>query len=383
MKIRLSILALMLAFPAVSAQAAALSRTDQDISYLFDRDSENKLGNEVNVGVGYVTPNVKGSYLEGPNDAPNGNSTGSIAQDFPAVALSAKIQPTENITVALGYEQPFGIDIKYNKPEGASDTSAVIGGLESHAIVNSYTALVGYKTNNNFWVYGGPVYYDVSGTVNLPQLSYSLNLPRGGGWGYVAGVAWEKPEIALRAALTYHSTASYTGDVPENIGGSVTAHPMTVKMPQSVNFDFQTGIMPKTLLITGVRWVNWKQFSIDPAGFHEMTQGPLAGFDRNSWQYKLGIGRQLTDKLGAQLVFGYDTGTGNPISPIGPTDEGYYVQLGGKYHINKNIDLSGGVQYHWYKNQTTAQTMGTTAVPVGRFENMDVWGGGVRLTVRF
>lgn len=40
-----------------------------------------------------------------------------------------------------------------------------------------------------------------------------------------------------------------------------------ITTPQSVNFDFQTGIMENTVAFANLRWVNWKDFAIRPYKF--------------------------------------------------------------------------------------------------------------------
>ena len=211
-----------------------------------------------------------------------------------------------------------------------------------------------------------------------------MNLPKDGAWGYVAGVAYEKPDIALRAALTYRSSAKYSKAVTESFSGqTLPASDLKFKLPQSVNLDFLTGIMPKTQLITGVRWVNWKQFKLSPQNYEAMTQTSLVSFPKDSWEFKLGLGRQLTEKLSGSVVLTYDTGNGAPVSPLGPPDKGYGLNVGVKYAINKNVDISGGVHYNWYKNQTVAVDTPMGAMPVADFKKMHVLGAGIQLGVHF
>ena len=81
-------------------------------------------------------------------------------------------------------------------------------------------------------------------------------------------------------------------------------------------------------------------------------------------------------------AWGY-TGNGAPVSPLGPPDKGYAINVGAKYAINKNVDVSAGVQYNWYKNQTVAVEGGGMVTPVAEFKNMNVLGAGVQLGVHF
>jgi len=49
--------------------------------------------------------------------------------------------------------------------------------------------------------------------------------------------------------------------------------------PQSVNLDFQSGIMADTIAFGNVRWVQWSKFAIRPAQFAQVADalGPLVG----------------------------------------------------------------------------------------------------------
>lgn len=376
MRLHVSLLAAMVAAPVFSVHATALQRTDQNVDYLYER------GNYAEIGTGYVWPSTKGTFLDDTTGQSTGVSTGSITQNFNPWLGAVKLQATDNLSFALAYEQPFGVTDKYNYYPGNDNR---VNGMEAETLVHSVTALAAYRTNNNFWVFGGPAYYSVNGSLTLPNLEYRLEVPRGGGWGYVAGVAWEKPEIALRASLTYHSTAKYEKKVKEQIGFGTepSETDFTVKMPQSVNLDFRTGIMPKTALITGARWVNWRQFKLQPQLYTEGLQTDLASFAKNSWEFKVGIGRQVTDKLGAQVLLTYDTGIGAPVTPLLPTNRSYGIQIGAKYAINKNFTVSGGVRHLWFKNETTSVTPFGDKLDTSEFRRTRALGVGVKLGMHF
>ena len=77
--------------------------------------------------------------------------------------------------------------------------------------------------------------------------------------GYIVGAACEKPEIALRAALTCES--AITHDFPTTktlapLGGTIQTT-TTIEMPQSPALDFQSGIATDMLLFGLIRWSEW------------------------------------------------------------------------------------------------------------------------------
>lgn len=368
MKLQMALLAVFVSLGG-AVQAASLSRTDQNVNYLFQKD------NYFSIGTGFVTPSLKGK------SEPNNYDTGNIAENLNPWAGSLKLEPVENVMFAVGYDQPFGIDVKYKPTPLDSRT----GGMEAHVLVNSYTFLAGYRLPSNVTLYGGPVYYRVNGSATLPNIGYRLSAPGGGGWGAVMGAAYEIPDIALRAALTYRTEAKYTSEaLTEELQGIGTFKtPITIKMPPSLNFDFQTGIAPKTLLTAGIRWVNWKKFKISPQKYKEFLGNDLVNYQKNSHEYRLGIGRALTDNLSGLVEVSYDTGNGEPISPLSAKDSSYGLKVGGRYAFNETIDLSMGMQYIWYKDQKTSITVGGTPTTVGEFKNMNVFGVGAQLGVHF
>ena len=80
-----------------------------------------------------------------------------------------------------------------------------------------------------------------------------------------------------------------------------------ITTPQSVNLDFQTGIMANTVAFANVRWVNWKDFAIQPYKFGLLSQqiGGLVGrpngfnlveYADDQWSVNAGVGRKLSEQ---------------------------------------------------------------------------------------
>lgn len=103
--------------------------------------------------------------------------------------------------------------------------------------------------------------------------------------------------------------------------------------------------MPKTLLMTKLRWVNWKEFEARPAQYTKTRGSALANYAKDQYSGSIALGRQLTDKLSAQIGFEYDSGTGKPYTALGPYGDQKGVVVAGKYKINDMIDVAAGVNY--------------------------------------
>ena len=75
--------------------------------------------------------------------------------------------------------------------------------------------------------------------------------------GWLAGLSYQIPDIALKAAVTYRSKIDHDMQVTETMFGQpleiTTASKTTISTPQSVNIDFQTGVYKDTLAYANVR----------------------------------------------------------------------------------------------------------------------------------
>ncbi|MNE65073.1 Outer membrane protein transport protein (OMPP1/FadL/TodX) [compost metagenome] len=127
--------------------------------------------------------------------------------------------------------------------------------------------------------------------------------------------------------------------------------------------------MADTVAFANVRWVNWKDFSVQPYKFGQLSKvvGPIVnrpnGFDLVSyaddqWTVTTGVGRKLNDKWAGNVSVGWDSGAGDPITTLGPTEGYWNVGLGLQYSPTPQTFIAGGVKYFWLgdaKAQTGAQ----------------------------
>lgn len=79
----------------------------------------------------------------------------------------------------------------------------------------------GFQPNQNWNIYAGGVYQTVKGNVSLRGQAYSIyngydaDIKETGGAGWLAGVAYQIPEIALKASLTYRSEIDHDVNIRE------------------------------------------------------------------------------------------------------------------------------------------------------------------------
>ncbi|QIZ62449.1 OmpP1/FadL family transporter [Acinetobacter indicus] len=428
--------------PMTGAFAAALDRSGQSIAAFLQP------GNYFEAGISVLDPDVSGQEA---GSSTTNRQIDDMAGDyyFPSAAL--KFQLTENFSFGLLYDQPFGADAEYsgNNVFVAAPTDRVlstlpitttdIGGATTGSTsvevdTQNISMILGFQPTENFNIYGGGVYQTIKGNVKLRGSAYSVfngydaNIKEDSAVGWLAGAAFQIPEIALKASVTYRSEIDHEFVANENlslatplanaapmlggivppallpaisqaIGGFAAANSADGKTkittPQSVNLDFQTGIMANTVAFANLRWVNWKDFSITPYKFGKAAEavGPLVNrpngfslveYEDDQISATVGVGRKLNDQWAGNVSVGWDSGAGNPVSTLGPTEGYWNVGLGVQYSPAPNYFIAGGVKYFMLgdaKAQTGAQAGSSDYV--AEFEDNDAWAYGLKIGYRF
>jgi long-chain fatty acid transport protein len=429
----LSTAMILAALPTAGAFAAALDRSGQSIAAFLQP------GNYFEAGISVLDPNVSGKVKNGytPSAAAppaaiglQNTNLGDMAGDyyFPSAAL--KLQLTDNFSFGLIYDQPFGADATYSLSDKASAALGGAGlfhdGKEATSVevdTQNLSMIVGFQPNENFNFYGGGVYQTVKGKVQLRGFAYSgtdnfggynANIGEDSAVGWLAGAAFQIPDIALKASVTYRSEIDHKVTVDESSLAAPGLNPGTVinmnngkgkteiTTPQSVNLDLQTGIMANTVAFANVRWVNWKDFSIRPYAFGKgaeaastaLTAGKytkgfnLVDYTDDQISATVGVGRKFNDKWAGNASVGWDSGAGNPVSTLGPTEGYWNVGLGLQFSPAPNYFIAGGVKYFMLGDATAHS--GAYSVPgndktaqVAEFEDNDAWAYGLKIGYKF
>ncbi|NNP77525.1 long-chain fatty acid transporter [Acinetobacter sp. Ac_3412] len=318
--------------------------------------------------------------------------------------------------------------------KGLADANASLGvGNTAVEVDTQNISLVfGYQPIPNINLYAGGVYQTVKGKVNLRGTAYSIyngydaDIKETGGAGWLVGAAYQIPEIALKASVTYRSEIDHKVNINENfsVTSALTNNPAVlagllgitpaqalaqaqaleegsvgkktkITTPQSVNLDFQTGIMANTVAFANVRWVNWKDFAIQPYKFGLLSQqiGGLVGrpngfnlveYSDDQWSVNAGVGRKLSEQWAGNVSVGWDSGAGNPVTTLGPTEGYWNVGVGVQFSPTPATFIAGGVKYFWLgdaKAQTGAQAGGNEYV--AKFEDNNAIAYGLKIGYRF
>mgnify|MGYP003601604959 FL=1 len=265
-------------------------------------------------------------------------------------------------------------------------TKAYLGKGNTAADVDSdsLSMIFGYQPIKNINLYAGGVYQTLEGKLHLRGQAtsvyngYDATLKKDSGMGWLAGAAYQIPEIALKASITYRSEIDHEANTKENI----TSLPALVGLglisqneanqingldtktkfstPQSVNLDFQSGIMKDTVAFANVRWVNWKKFELQPAQFGAISKivGQLESVDQpngfnllkysdDQWSANVGVGRKLSEQWAGNVSVGWDSGAGNPVTALGPTEGYWNLGIGAQFSPTPQTFIAGGVKYFW------------------------------------
>ena len=429
MKLKTLSTAMILAtLPMTGAFAAAMDRSGQSIAAFLQP------GNYFEAGISVLDADVSGTNNQlnglGPIPGAAPQSTGDMASSyyFPSAAL--KLQLTDNFSFGLLYDQPFGAKAEYEARGAWSAFSADGEGTEAEVHTENVTMLLGFQPNENWNFYAGPVYQEAKGEVSLRGAAYSAlsgydaDMKKDSELGWAAGLAFQIPEIALKASLTYRSEIEHELDTTEtglpaglpvtipNVGTQILPLPAIVNgktnvtTPQSVNLDLQSGIMADTVAFLNIRWVNWDGFEIRPNAFGNTLNG-LAGYagqataigqpalantlasldggnlveyNKDQWTVTTGVGRKFSEKWAGNVSVGWDSGAGNPVTTLGPTEGYWNVGLGLQYSPTPATFIAGGVKYFWLGDATAL----TVANPeVGEFEDNNAIGYGLKIGYRF
>lgn len=371
------------------------------------------INDKVSVGVFFDQPWGADVEFKGTNDFVNGTltpkdviDTGVAAQTALKAAQTAGAESKANPTdTTLAYKAATALRTAQQAGAAYNIASNIAQhpneGTNASVDSKNFTGLVGVKfgEKNNWQVYGGPVLQKLEGEVHLRGTAYNSTqgydgiFAQSNGYGWMAGLAYSKPEIALKAALTYrsdidHDTVAYESMPATGKSGS---YDMTITTPKSVNVDFQTGLNPTTLLTAKLRWVPWSDFSIKPPLYNATTKKAvgadfkplypnglnLIDYSEDGWAAEVGLGKKLSNQWAVSGSVGWDSGAGDPTTTLGPVEGHWNVGLGAKYNVTPEVAVSAGVKYLMFGDAKSKIPNGDL---VGDFQNNDAWIYGLRLT---
>ncbi len=330
---------------AGTAVAGGLERSSQSMSILFEE------GRYLEFGATFGSPSTSGVL--------GGTPSGNMTETFLNFGGAYKADLSDTLSYAIIYDQPYGANVFYPLGTGYAFTG-------SNAEFNSHqlTGVLKHDMGKGLSIYGGLRAQTIEATAEIAFAGYTVVGDRDLSFGYLAGVAYEKPEIALRVALTYFSKIDHALDTVENgVAPSVT----DIETPQTLNLEFQSGVAENTLVFGSVKWVEWTAFDISPVQYVAGFGAPLVEFRDDRVTYTLGVGRKLNETWSVLGSISHENTTGSVTGNLGPTDGFTSVGLGAIY-TKDNMKVTGGVRYVDLGNANTtagATFRGNSALGLG------------------
>jgi len=111
-----------------------------------------------------------------------------------------------------------------------------------------------------------------------------------------------------------------------------------------------------------------------PNGFN------LVDYSKDQWSANVGVGRKLNEQWAGNVSVGWDSGAGNPVTTLGPTEGYWNVGLGVQYSPQPNYFIAGGVKYFWLGD---ADAITGAHSPAGSFSDNHAIAYGMKIGYKF
>ena len=357
------------AFSAVAVSAGGWETGKLDTSFMYNE------GNYAELSYGNLNYSVSGTTQAGVSH--------DMAKDQTRMNLSGKFQ-VGSFDIGLTSFSSGAIQMDGQGailPQCNLDVKATWGACSvvpsADVKMDTRAVLVRYSINENFSVLGGLRQVSLEDS-SVTTIGATYNLDATSQTGRVYGLAYERPEIALRLEILRSDAISF------GLSGTATANELPLSgsdmvVPEATTINFQTGIAEGTLLMASAHRVSWANSQIN-------VDVPLAGglLDIGSaftdtTSYSLGIGRALSDATAVNVSYSWEAGSGaTSTDPFTMSNGSKTLSLGARHTI-EDMTLSGGVSYTQVGDVNVTHPTTLTA----NYENNSVMSFGVKVGYSF
>ncbi|MDC0948003.1 outer membrane protein transport protein [Gammaproteobacteria bacterium] len=357
------------------------SRSGQPFLLMFEDDSF------VDLKVRHATFDHNGQQTR---PAP-GYPADDVIQDYTDVQGAVRYAFNDTTGCMLQWDEPFAFDTDYSNPF-AFDQTYTKGSSSQFTAACDYEVVTQYGQ----WDFAAGLRYlkldaEFASNTNHNNPAVAQNFPSDIAvsldssyeLGYVLGVAFEIPSIALRTALIYQPgiDIDFDGSVVDVVGIRSTDARASVSMPDVINFNIESGVTPQMLMGFNVRHATWSDLdtitvtSSSPAN----PNISLQLFDADTTEYSLYGGYRINDSvsLGARIIYEDAFGTKSARSP----DNGRQtVGFGAAFKVSEQLKITPSLAWSQVGGDTTRINPSNGAQY--QFADSDVWsfGLGVRYT---
>jgi len=345
-----------MAFSASVANAGGFESSPLSTSFLYEE------GGYIEVAHGKRNYDIKGSLY-----AP----TGSAVKDQSTTSLSVKFDMSDQLAVGFSSYRQGSVQLDYSSAGSVIATSLPAVDLS----IDARVLLGKYKFGDNYSVIAGVKQTVIKdATANIFQsLSYQRsNISGGSELGGVVGVAYERPDIAMRIELMKEQATSFELDTTNASLPSLTQKTKG-SVPDYTTLNFQSGIAKDTLLYGSVRRANWSSNQLYVAPYTGATSSY-----KDSTTYSLGIGRKFSENWSGSLTYSTEKkGSKDSTTPLTITNGYQSVTVGAKY-TKDNMSVSFGYNYTKVGDVDLNSALG-----VGNFSDNKVTGMGIKIGYSF
>lgn len=350
------------AFSAVAVSAGGWETGKLDTSFMYNE------GNYAELSYGNLNYSVSGTTQAGVSH--------DMAKDQTRMNLSGKFQ-VGSFDIGLTSFSSGAIQMDGQSASGTSVVPSADVNMDTKAI------LARYKINENFSVIGGIRQVSLEDS-SVTTLGSTYNIDATSKTGRVYGLAYERPEIALRLEIlrSEKMTFGLNGDAA---GGALAITGSEMAVPEATTINFQTGIAKDTLLMASAHRVSWATSQINV-----LVPGAGGALDISSdfadtTSYSLGIGRALSDATAVNVSYSWEAGSGaTSTDPFTMSNGSKTLSLGVRHTI-EDMTLSGGISYTQVGDVNVTHMLAPT-VPSGltaTYENNSVMSFGVKVGYSF
>jgi long-subunit fatty acid transport protein len=255
--------------------------------------------------------------------------------DYSANTLALKMEVNDKLSIGFADYLSAAILVDYRNA-GASGYPSGYSPAFVDLEIRSQLLAAKYQVNDNVSILGGLKHSKTSNaTANvLANPAGVLTIPSASDSALALGLAYEKPEIALRVSALYQSetkfklpmtSSLYPGGVADGKAG----------LPSSMTLRFQSGIAPDTLLFGSIHRGNWAKSQVEFETDASLAASANTLAARSSFTttsaYTLGLGRKLSEKYAVSATYGWEKGSAVGTSLLSTTGGKKSLSLGGKY----------------------------------------------------
>jgi len=274
------------------------------------------------------------------------------------------------LSLGASYYHQAGVQIDYSG--GGSPYASILPTVDLN--IYALALLAKYQILANMSLIGGTKYTlikDASADIFKSIPIAQSEIKEAGEFGTVLGVAYEKPEIALRVELLYEAQTKFsleTDNADLGSGKSIGS------VPNYFTLNLQSGVYKDTLAFASFHHANWSENQLR---VHPQIEDTSSFID--SLTYSLGLAYKISEKISIYSNFsGEEAKDSDSTSLLSITDGYYGFSFGGRYLIN-HLSIGLGV------NQTYLGDvdLSLTGLPIGEFKDNTITSYGVKLAYNF